>query len=328
MKYEKNRKLAGLDEFQVRKFMRFLALPLTALVLIIVILAADLPKRMKERGEAGTTEVSVESGAAAPETTAYDYANAAPERSANAEINALVSEYLDARLNGDAEKMCRIFGREDASDAEAMREQLHKEAKLFSSFENTLNYVVPGLDSDSWIVYVSTSAWFSKVDTPAPMLFRAYVARDAEGSLYIKEDALLTAEEKEAAALADSSPAVRKLNSEARTALAKAVVSDARLGSVYERLKEGGTEPETAPDTTPAAEESVAEAVVEVGGESAAESAEAATEAGAESEAGDAQEGGAAQEASESGSTAAAESVSEAEISVETSPAAETEKAE
>lgn len=317
MKYEKNRKLAGVDEFQLRKFMRFLALPLIALVLIIVILAADLPKRMKERGEAGTTEVSVESGAAAPETTAYDYANAVPERSANAEINALVSEYLDARLSGDAEKMCRIFGRENASDAEAMRERLHKEAKLFSSFENTLNYVVPGVDSDSWIVYVSTSAWFSKVDTPAPMLFRAYVARNAEGSLYIKEDALLTAEEKEAAALADSSPAVRKLNSEARTALAKAVVSDARLGSVYERLKEGGTEPETAPDTTPAAEESVAEAVVEVGGESAAESAEAGAEAGAESEAGNAPEGGAA----ESGSAAAAESVSEAEISVETSPA-------
>ena len=319
MKYEKNRKLAGVDEFQLRKFMRFLALPLIALVLIIVILAADLPKRMKERGEAGTTAAAVESGAAAPETTMYDYANAAPERSANAEINALVSEYLDARLNGDAEKMCRVFGRDSETSAEAMREQLHKEAKLYSSFENTLNYVVPGVDSDSWIVYVSTSAWFSKVDTPAPMLFRAYVARDGEGKLYIKEDALLTPEEGEAAALADSSPAVRKLNSETRTALAKAVVSDARLGSVYERLKEGGTEPETAPDTTPAAEESVAEAVVEIGGESAAESPAEGAEAGAEAGAGagDASEGGAA----ESGSAAAAESVSEAEISVETSPA-------
>ena len=54
MRYEKNRKIFGIDELTLQRFGRFLLLPLAALILILVILALDHKKDGKaERKQGG-----------------------------------------------------------------------------------------------------------------------------------------------------------------------------------------------------------------------------------------------------------------------------------
>ncbi len=290
MRYEKGRKILGMDELQVHKLMRFLALPLAAAVLIVVILIADLPKRRRAASDGQTAEaVETAEGAGAGEnqeaaTEPYDYANAVPERSANAELDALVSSYLKARIDGDADAMYRIFGISDQTGLEAMRQKLSQEKKLYESFENTVSYLIPGVEADSWIAYISTQGWFRKIETPAPMLMRAYIVRDAGGQYRMKREETLTEEEKGAISTAEGAEAVKKMNSEQRTALAKAIVSDAKLGSLYERLRAGAETgaavQESEAESTAAAD--IQEAVVEVGGATETTAAAASVAAGGE----------------------------------------------
>ena len=246
MKYEKDRKIFGIDEYLIIKTLKKYALPLIAGLLVLIILISDMPKRLKKNKESDPAAVSQTEnvggeGTAAAETTRepIDYANAVPASSGNTELNSFIDSYLNARVNGDADAMYRIFGRTDDTGLEELRAQMTEEKRLYDSFSGTENFVIPGIEEDSWIVYIKTNGWFKTITASAPILMRAYVERGADGSYYIKEDSLLTEEEKAAIAAADASETVRKMNTEYRTELAKAIVQDGKLGSLYERLREG-----------------------------------------------------------------------------------------
>ena len=327
---------AAQEAIRRKKLIRFLVLPVLVLLLILFIVIADRVKHRKA-GSQGTTAAQSETlapgerksgedgtgetAAAEPETEPYDYANAELVRNTEPGIDRLVGSYLDAQCKGDADSMLRLFGHSDAEGTEELRAQIAAGKKLYDTFENTLSYVIPGVNDGEYIVYVTAQAWFRKVDTPAPMLLRAY-AVPQDGQYYFRMDEDLTAEQAEAVRLADGSEAVQKLNNENRTALAKAIVSDAKLGSVYEKLREGAAEASAEAESSAAesaaessaAEETVEEAVVEVNVSVDTSTAESA--AGTESAAG-------MESAADAGSTA--ESAAEAEVSVES--AAETESA-
>lgn len=370
MKYEKDRKIFGIDEYLIIKFLKKYALPLIAGLLVLIILISDMPKRLRKNKESEPAAVTQaeNSGSgegAAAETTRepVDYANAVPASSGNTELNDFIDSFLNAKVNGDADAMYRIFGRTDDTGLEELRAQMTEEKRLYDSFSGTENFVIPGISEDSWIVYIRTNGWFKKITASAPILMRAYVERGSDGTYYIKEDSLLTEEEKAAVAAADASETVRKMNTEYRTELAKAIVQDGKLGSLYERLREGaGTDTsgsgsaagnagsnvgiagaeestEVLTETESGAEqgetETVAEAVVEVhaGGaetESAAE-AESTAESGsaAETETTAAAESTAAEtaaaEAAAAGTTAAETETAATETAADTaSTAAET----
>lgn len=342
------RNQAAQEAVRRKKLIRFLVFPVLVLLLILFIVIADRVKHRKagthgtaaaqsetlapgERkpGEDGTG-ASGETAAAEPETEPYDYANAELVRNTEPGIDRLVSSYLDAQCKGDADSMLRLFGRSDAEGTEELRAQIAAGKKLYDTFENTLSYVIPGVNEGEYIVYVTAQAWFRKVDTPAPMLLRAY-AVPQDGQYYFRMDEDLTAEQAEAVRLADGSEAVQKLNNENRTALAKAIVSDAKLGSVYEKLREGAAEAaaeaessaaESAAESS-AAEETVEEAVVEVNvsvDPSAAESGAADTESAVESAAG---VESAAEAESAAGAESAVESAAGAENAADTGSTAE-----
>ena len=260
MKYEKDRKIFGIDEYLLIKTLKKYALPIIAAVLVLIILISDLPKRLKKDDPGAATTAAAqenaeaqggageEGDAAAAETTRapIDYANAVPSSSGNTELNSLIDRFLEARVNGDADSMYRIFGRTDDTGLEELRAQMKEEKRLYDSFSGTENFVIPGVTEDSWIVYIKSNGWFKKITSSAPVLMRAYVERGSDGEYYIKEDSALTEEEKAAVAAADSSESVRKMNKEYRTELAKAIVQDGKLGSLYERLREGAGDAGTA----------------------------------------------------------------------------------
>ena len=312
---------------------RFLLLPVLVLLLIIFIIIAD---RVKHRSTSshGTTAAQAETPAPGerksgedgigasgetdvtePETEPYDYANAELVRNTEPGIDRLVSSYLDAQCKGDADSMLRMFGRSDAEGTEELRTQIAAGKKLYDTFENTLSYVIPGVNDGEYIVYVTTQAWFRKVDTPAPMLLRAYAVMQ-DGQYYFRLDEDLTAEQAEVLRLADSAEAVQKLNNENRTALAKAIVSDAKLGSVYEKLREGAAQASAEAESSAAesaaessaAEETVEEAVVEVNvsvDPSAAESSASETMGTADTESAAGTEGAAGTESAADAGNAA-----------------------
>lgn len=358
MKYEKDRKIFGIDEYLIIKFLKKYALPLIAGLLVLIILISDMPKRLRKNQEtepAAVTQAENSGTDAAAETTRepVDYANAVPASSGNTELNDFIDSFLNAKVNGDADAMYRIFGRTDDTGLEELRVQMTEEKRLYDSFSGTENFVIPGISEDSWIVYIRTNGWFKKITASAPILMRAYVERGSDGSYYIKEDSLLTEEEKAAVAAADASETVRKMNTEYRTELAKAIVQDGKLGSLYERLREGaGTDPsgsgnaagnagsnvgiagaeesmaaetETAAASGEAETETVAEAVVEINADTsgAAAGSEASESSGsAGSEASESNES-AGFEAAEGGEAPEAETTADTETTAETGTAAQ-----
>ena len=244
MKYEKNRTFLGLDEYTLMRFLRFLILPGVVLVLVLVILLFDAPRRKakkeSEAAAASAAEVAAQVTEAVetePVWVTTDYSTAVPEPNTVPEIDQLVQDYLDAKKTGDAEKLYQVFGRTDREGFEELAQKMHEESKIFEDFTGTQNMVIPGVDRDSYIVYIRTDGWFRKVTSPAPLLMRAYVMRKAEGNYIMKEDSALTDAERDAVRLADGAPAVAAMNNEQRSALAKAIVNDGKLGSLYEAMR-------------------------------------------------------------------------------------------
>ena len=325
MKYEKDRKIFGIDEYLIIKFLKKYALPLIAGLLVLIILISDMPKRLRKNKESEPAAVTQaeNSGSgegAAAETTRepVDYANAVPASSGNTELNDFIDSFLNAKVNGDADAMYRIFGRTDDTGLEELRAQMTEEKRLYDSFSGTENFVIPGISEDSWIVYIRTNGWFKKITASAPILMRAYVERGSDGSYYIKEDSLLTEEEKAAVAAADASETVRKMNTEYRTELAKAIVQDGKLGSLYERLREGaGTD-------TSGSGSAAGNAGSNVGIAGAEESTEVLTETESGAEQGETETVAEAVVEVHAGG-AETESAAEAESTAESGSAAETE---
>lgn len=258
MRYEKDRKIFGVDELTLQRFGRFLLLPLAALILILVILALDHKKTAKPKAEK------------AGKSGGYDYAAAAPEKCTDDAINTLVQDYLTARSQGDAEELYRVFGMSGQELPTALQEQMAAEKKLYDAFENTITYVIPGVETGSYIAYIESQAWFKKIQTPAPVLLRAYIVSTGDG-LQMKPDESLSEAERAAIKAAEGSEAVKKMNNDYRTALAKAIVSDAKLGSLYQKLRAGGSAAAAAEEATEESTEAVTDAVIEIPGTSAAE---------------------------------------------------------
>lgn len=253
MKYEKNRKIAGIDELKLRKMMKFLIFPLITLVLVIVIVVADRSGRKSASAEnpSGMTgESTDENGGADGNLSDYNLADYKLQKNAVPEIDALIKSYQKAQTDGNAEAMYQIFGRKDKTGLEALRTKLSETKKLYESYQNTVNYVLPGIEKDAWVVYTNCRIKFKDVDTPAPSLTRAYVLKNSSGKYYIKEPDKLSKEEQKRVDDADNTDEVKLMNAQMRTDLAKAVVSDAKLGSLYRTLEAGGT---AAPEETSAA---------------------------------------------------------------------------
>ena len=180
-----------------------------------------------------------------------------------------MQDYLTARSQGDAEELYRVFGMSGQELPTALQEQMAAEKKLYDAFENTITYVIPGVETGSYIAYIESQAWFKKIQTPAPVLLRAYIVSTGDG-LQMKPDESLTEAERAAIKAAEGSEAVKKMNNDYRTALAKAIVSDAKLGSLYQKLRAGGSAAAAAEEATEESTEAVTDAVIEIPGTSAA----------------------------------------------------------
>ena len=252
MKYEKNRKIAGMDEYKVMKVAKILIIPVVVIILILVIVIADRVKNAPEKeavAETAKTEVQPYESASQTEAVANNFDKYGLQQNAVPEVNEVVAKYQRAKVTGDAELMYSVFGREPDEDIEELREKLAEESKVYESYDNTICYTTPGCEEDSYLVYIASDLKFAGIDTPAPMLTWAYVYKGADGNYYMLEPDKLNDQQKELLVQVSTSEDVMMLDNDMRTRLAQAVINDAQLAKLYQLWSDTENE-EAAPEET------------------------------------------------------------------------------
>ena len=224
-----------------------------------------------ETGEGETAEIetaegetgSGEADPAAADGSAEDAAEDGQDglrRSDIPEITALMEEYCAAKVSCDAEAMYRIYGRTDMTGVEELEQRMQWRARYVEDIENVDCYILPGMEDNSYVTYVTADIKFRVTETLAPTIMWCYVRQEDDGTWHIVEN--VTAEEAEYAAKAEQSESVRRLAAEVNEKLEVAVASDSRLASAYGMLRDGTTVPDNLQTTaaaTTAAETAAAE---------------------------------------------------------------------
>lgn len=246
MKFEKNRKLFGFDEFEIFSKLKVAALPAITIILIIVIVIADRSTQSRKKNEA---TASVSETAAAVETVKtennpddYDFYAYGLQKDSVPEINELVNSYFKAKLEGDASKLYDIYGRNDTEGLAELKSALKEEKKLYRDFQNTSCYVAAGLNPDSYVVFISTEVLFKRAAVNAPMLTVAYIVKNDEGKYVIKDMSLLTEGEKKVVEKVSASKEVIELSNEIRKKLSEAVASDLGVSLAYQKFMESNSQ--------------------------------------------------------------------------------------
>jgi len=277
MKYEKNRKIAGMDEYKVMKIAKIAIIPVVVIILILVIVLADKKnKPSAKKATEATTEVVTSSEESSSEE---DYSNSFEgyglQQNVVPEVNELVAKYQRAKVTGDAELMYKVFGKTPDDDMNVLQVNLTQESSVYESYDHTVCYTTQGLEENSYIVFIASDLKFEGIDTPAPMLTWAYIYKADDGNYYMKEPDTLTEEEKELLDTVSASEDVKMLDNDMRTRLAQAVISDAKLATLYQIWSDNGTPEETEADpdaihldvdeTSGETDESAEEADIQIG---------------------------------------------------------------
>ena len=236
MKYEKNRKIAGMDELKVMKIAKILIIPVIVLILVGVIVLVDhnnkQPRTAAETTAAVTEKADIPDNESEVAENRFDkyglQQNAVPE------VNEIVAKYQRAKVTGDAELMYKVFGREPDEDMAALQEKLAEESKVYESYDHTICYTVPGCEEDSYLAYIASDLKFAGIETPAPMLTWAYVYKGKDGNYYMLEPDKLNDEQKELLLNVSASEDVMMLDNDMRTRLAQAVINDVQLAKLYQ----------------------------------------------------------------------------------------------
>lgn len=238
MKYEKNRKFAGIDEYQLFNFFKILALPLIALILIIIIVVVDrIPKKKNTASSQAPTDITTN---ALESTYNYDFSNHGLNPNTLPAIDTLISQYQTAKLKGDAETIFRLYGRYDNEGIEVLQARMNEEKKFYEDFLDTELYTAHGVDENSYIVLIKTNVKFKKINTPAPTLIWTYITRDEDENYIMKDASALTEEENARKRELFESEDVILLSNEVNTKLTQAVINDVKLSNLYQLLNEGG----------------------------------------------------------------------------------------
>jgi len=211
------------DEDKI-KYMRMMAIPLVVVVvLVIIILVMDKKPQETDATVSGTdntVEIVVEqSGTTAemsvePDNSEYktDFSDYELKKDEVPEVNQLISEYFQAKVDRDAQKLYSLFGKTDEDNLDQRQKQLDAEAAEIEDYQEITCYTKQGLTEDSYVVYVTYKIKFRRADSLAPGLLWCYVVKSEDGQYRIREN--VVGEEADYVAKANQSEDVRLLASQ------------------------------------------------------------------------------------------------------------------
>ena len=240
MRYEKNRKIAGIDEFKVFKALKLLAIPMVVLVLIIVILVVDRVQSKKQAVSSTASQESVVAESSSNNTVyTYDFSNYGLQKDSNPEVMQLVAEYQKAKIEADSGALYKVFGKSGNEGQSDLQAKLNEEKKVYEAYENVACYIGNGLNAGEYVVFISADVKFHGIITPAPMLTWAYIKTGEDGKLYMVEPDKVDEQQKLFVDKVAHSEDVKLLDSAMRKRLAEVLISDAQLASLYQIWLEG-----------------------------------------------------------------------------------------
>lgn len=247
MKYEKNRKIAGIDEYKIMKIAKIAVIPVIVIILVLVIVLSDSKKDKpvsNTKASTAPTAEAVEAGAPEHSVSENETNNEAEyissfddyglQQNTVTEVNELVAKYQRAKVTGDAELMYKVFGRAQDDELESLDASLKEEAEAYESYDHTVCYTTVGCEEDSYLVFIASDLKFAGIDTAAPMLTWAYVYKADDGNFYMLEPDKLNDEQKALVDKVSVSEDVKMLDNDMRTRLAQAVINDAKLATLYQ----------------------------------------------------------------------------------------------
>ena len=226
-------------------------------------------------------ETTVPETTAAPETTPAP-TTAAPETTSAVpaiqtslpadsvpEVKALVNNYYNAILEGNAKQLASILDPAVELDEEGIA-AFESQSAGIESYDDITTYALTGKNAGEYAVYISYGLKFPGVDTPAPGMVPAYARPDSEGNLRLLRYEDFDDDIKATVAEVNKQEDVKDLVNQVNNAYAAALASDPALKAYIDNLS-GVTETESAAEgETPAEGETQAE------GESQAETTAAA----------------------------------------------------
>lgn len=240
------------------KYIRMAAIPLAVvIVLVIIIMVMDKKPDGKEAAATPGTGISTDSNASGadisisgdgteardadvePDNSQYttDFSHYELAKDAVPQVNLLISEYFQAKIDQDAEKLYGLFGKSADEGLQARREELKSEAVYIEDYQDIVCYTKPGLTADSYVVYVTYEVKFRRVDTLAPGLMWCYVLKDDSGNYIIREN--VVGDEADYVAKQNQSEDVRLLSKQVNERLRQAIESDTLLAGIYGDLRNG-----------------------------------------------------------------------------------------
>lgn len=250
------------------KYIRLAAIPiLVVIVLLVIILVMDKKPSDREAAAPGS-KISTASDAdimiqgsqggqtggsqagqsregqgqeesVAPDNSQYttDFSNYELQKDEIPQVNQLISEYFQAKVDQDADKLYQLFGKAPDESMGARKEELKNEAVYIEDYQNIVCYTKPGLTADSYVVYVTYEVKFRRVDTLAPGLMWCYVLKDDSGNYRIREN--VVGDEADYVAKQNQSEDVRLLSNQVNERLKQAIESDTLLAGIYKDLRNG-----------------------------------------------------------------------------------------
>ncbi len=247
-----NKKLTA----ETRRFLKFMSIPLAAVLLIVLIIVLD--QSVPEQGMSGN--VGTETQSQLPENESGEVTPQEPvtvdftlQEEAVPEVHDLLETYFKARKTCDPELLDEVYGGTYSQDQ--IREQIarmEEEVKFYRGFENLICYTIPGAKEGEYLVYAKFDIMFRQADTLAPSLILCYAKAAEDGTYYLVGD--VNQAQSKYMEEANQSEAVQAMAKEVNESFEKALKSDENLLAVYHTLTDEVDETDEIEETVEAEE--------------------------------------------------------------------------
>lgn len=216
------------------------------LVLLIVIVVRRNIVRRQEIAESESVALSLEQSAAEQESVNASVEASLAEAARHTltacddpEITELVNSYFRLRLEGDAEGLCRLFGRDTAVNPvdREYAAKLTAQKAWVRSFDDVEVYLLPGHEGREKLGIVKYRINFRRVSTKAPCVMYFYADVDADGNRILRED--LVKDTREEIAEEFEKSGVQAFIDRNSAELKKALESDSGLALMYTSFLNG-----------------------------------------------------------------------------------------
>ncbi len=151
-------------------------------ITILIAVTANQKNSLKDEAQA-LQEQNAQSEASSASTDLNLTPQYTLEENAHPEINNIVKQYYDAQVSGDIDAISKLNSY--LNDIEKIRVQ--ELSKFIEDYPEINVYTKPGLDENSFVVYVASKVKFTDLESTIPGLQTFYVGKDAEGNYFIND---------------------------------------------------------------------------------------------------------------------------------------------